>query len=320
MLELYRVIEHGHRTTFLNLQDSSCDVFGLLCTAARSAGDNGGNLTAALAGLQNSSGLHPQARPLWQLDDEEAEEYDQDFHAKQDGAQRITIDVDRGVMTLERSPNAPRHSALQDGEQPIPEETLVLLKQAREAPAVRLKDLVLLGLPPSDVYLVHKRSDVGTISAAGLKELTDGGRAEFADLLSAKVESIQPGAYGMELVVTGILPERLVDFDRAQAAMMRAGPHLGLFQPDCKEPECLKEALQAVRDYLCFERDTTQIWPWFLSAEEMLGDERKLQEIGAALHPDPEHGYDTDEIYQALTEAFGLNPALEQGQGQTMAP
>lgn len=320
MLELYRVIEYGHRTTFLNPQYSSGDAFDLLFMAARSASGNGGNLTAALAGLQNSSELHPQARPLWKLDEEEAEEYDQVFQAAQDGAQRITIDVDRGVMTLERGPNAPRHSALQDGEQPIPEETLDLLKQAREVPVIRLKDLMLLGLPPSNVYLVQKRSDVGTISAAGLKELTDGGQAEFADLLSAKVESIQPGAYGVELVVTGILPERLVDFDQAQAAMLRVGPHLGLFQPDSQEPACPEEALQAVRDYLCFERDTTLIWPWFLSAEELLGDERKLREIGAALHPDPEHGYDTDEIYHALTEAFGLNPALEQGQGQTMAP
>lgn len=189
-----------------------------------------------------------------------------------------------------------------------------------EAPTIRLKDLVLLGLPPANVYLVHKRSDVGTVPASGLRELTDQGRKEFSDLLNAKVEAIHPGAYGVELVMTGILPERLADFDRAQAAMLRAGPYLGMFQTDgaVPAPDCPEEAVQAVRDYLCFERDTTEVWPWFLSAEEMLYYEKTLREIGAALHPDPEHGYDTEEIHQALNEAFGVNPTLEEG--QTMAP
>ena len=328
MQEIFNVIEYGHRTTFLNRQTRGGDAYHLLSCAVRSVSGNGGNLTAALAEVQNISKydqeLSPQAHPLLWLDAEEAEEYDQDFQSGQGAESRVTIDLDRGVMTTEHDRSIRGANTMQDGEQPIPEEILGTLKQAREAPAIRLKDLVLLGLPPADVYLVHKQHDVGTVPASGLRELTDRGRAEFADLLNAKVETIRPGAYGVELAMDGILPERLTDFDRAQAAMLRAGPCLGMFQAadrgSAAAVACPEEAVRAVRDYLCFERDTTQIWPWFLSAGEMLGDERKLREIGAALHPDPEHGYGTEEIHQALTEAFGVNPALEQDQGQTMAP
>lgn len=326
MLAVYNVIEHGHRSTFLNHHDKGGDVFGLLLWVARAASDNGGNLTVALAGFQNSNRfyqeLSPQAHPLRLLDADEAEEYERDFQSEQGADRRMTIDLDHGVMTVDHDRNARRNNTMQDGQQPIPEEILGLLRQARETPAIRLRDLVLLGLPPTDVYLVHKQSDVGTIPASGLRELSDKGRAEFADLLSAKVESIQPGAYGVELVMTGILPERLVDFDRAQAAMLRAGPYQGLFQAEDRSqvPACPEEALQAVRDYLRFERDTAQIWPWFLSAEEMLADVNRLREIGAALHQGPENSYDTEDIHQALTEAFGENPTMEQDLGQTMAP
>lgn len=315
MSAVYHVIEYGHRSTFLNPQAREGDALHLLSLAARATRDNGGNLTAALAGLQNSNKFYKQLSyqdyPLRLLNAEGAEEYDQDFQAGQGVDQRVTIDLDRGVLAVEH-----------DGQQPIPEEILGLLKQAREAPAIRLRDLLQLGLPPTDVYLVHRQSDVGTIPASGLRELTGKGRAEFADLLSAKVEAIQSGAYGVELVMTGILPERLADFDRAQAAMLRAGPYQGLFQAEGRSqaPACPEEALQAVRDYLRFERDTAQIWPWFLSADEMLSDGRKLREIGAALHQGPENNYDTEDIHQALTEAFGENPTMEQDLGQTMAP
>ena len=322
MQEIFNVIEYGHRTTFLNQQTRGGDAYHLLSWAVRSVSGNGGNLTAALAEVQNISKyyqeLSPQAHPLQRLDAEEAEEYDQDFQSGHGVESRVTIDLDRGVMITEHGPSICGANTMQDGEQPIPEEILGPLKQAREAPAIRLRDLVLLGLPPVDVYLVGNQYDVGTIPASGLRKLTDRGRAKFADLLNAKVETIQPGAYGVELVMAGILPERLADFDWAQAAMLRASPYLGMFQAadqgGSAAVACPEEAVRAVRDYLCFERDTTQLWPWFLSAEEMLGDEQKLREIGAALHPDPEHGYGTEEIHQALTETFGVNPALEQGQ------
>ena len=321
MLTLYHLIEYGHRTSFVSRDAKGADVVDLLAAAAAAAAGNGGNLTSALEELTNEGGfcpsLPPQAQPLRRLDEEEAVEYHHDFEAGQDAMRRVTVDLDSGRLRYEHSGEMSAANSIPDGDYRIPPVAMEAIQKARQAPAIRLKDLLLLGLPPANVYMVHKQSDVGTIPASGLRELTSQGRAEFGDLLSAKVDSIRPGAYGMELVMTGICPERLVDFDRAQVAMLRAGPYLEMFQPAGR---CPAEALQAVKDYLCFERDTTQIWPWSLSAEEMLGDESKLREIGAALRQDPEHGYDTEEIHQALTGTFGVNPALEQGQGLTMAP
>lgn len=327
MQALYHVIEYGHRTVFLNQYADGTDIFYLLSSAVPAAGVNGGNLTAALAGVDNSSGFYkelpPARRPLVRLNSEEAVEYDRGFQTDQGAGQRVTVDLDQGVMRFEHGRNARTTTPFQDGAYPVPPTVTEPLKQAREASVVRLKDLVLLGLPPAGVYLVHGQCDVGFIPAAGLRDLSGKGKAEFADLLNTKVDAIQSGAYGVELVMTGIGAERLEDFDRARVAMLQAGSPLGLFQPESsgaamKQNVPAREAVRAVKDYLCFERDTTQIWPWSLSAEEMLSDRSRLREIGAALHHDPQHGYDLEEIHQALNEAFGVNPSLERGQGQTM--
>lgn len=320
MLAIYNVIERGRQTSFALRKAVGNDAPWLLSRAAALLSGNGGSFTEALAEVRNeNSGLEHDTegtKPLERLFPDEADALNGDFGMSGGAVQRVTIDLDTGRMRVEHNLSlcglAVESQTLEIAPQIIEE-----LKQAREAPVIRLKDLVLLGLPPANVYLVHKQNDVGTIPASGLRDLTGRGQAEFADLLSAKVDAIRPGAYGVELVMTGILPERLVEFDRAQAAMLRAGPYLGMFRGAGQESmetamACPEEAVQAVRDYLCFEQDTTQIWPWFLSADEMLGDENRLREIGAALRHDPEHGYDTEEIYQALTEAFGVNPALEQ--------
>ena len=325
MLAIYNVIERGRQTSFALRKAVGNDAPRLLTKAAGLLSGNGGSFTEALAEVRNeSSGLEHDAegaRPLERLFPDEADALNGDFGMGGGAVQRVTIDLDTGRMRVEHDLTLCGR-AVESQTLEIAPQIIEALKQAREAPAIRLKDLVLLGLPPANVYLVHKQNDVGTIPASGLRDLTGRGRTEFADLLSAKVDAIRPGAYGVELVMTGILPERLVEFDRAQAAMLRAGPYLEMFCPGgwSQEPIYLEEAVQAVRDYLCFERDTTQIWPWSLSADEMLSDENRLREIGAALHYDLEDGYDTEEIYQALTDAFGVNPALEQDQGQTMAP
>ena len=189
---------------------------------------------------------------------------------------------------------------------------------------IRLKDLILLGLPASGVYLIHTDTDVGFVPAADLPWLSMRGKEQFAPLLDAVVEGIGPGAYGTELKLCGVEPRVLADYDQ-RLADEAAGRVTGMFLPDRHsaavealerppgQSACPEEAVRAVRDFVCFERDTSQIWPWFISAEEILGDEGKLREIGAALRHDPTHGYDTEEIYSALTETFGVNPVLEQG-------
>lgn len=50
-----------------------------------------------------------------------------------------------------------------------------------------IRDLVTLGLPDHDVYLVHQTADVGFIPAADLASLTAQGKAQFAPLLDARV-------------------------------------------------------------------------------------------------------------------------------------
>lgn len=92
-----------------------------------------------------------------------------------------------------------------------------------------LRDLVTLGLPDHDVYLVHQTADVGFIPAADLTTLTDQGKAQFAPLLDARVASVKRGAYGVEVVLTGIEPELLTCFDQAVADSQRSTPALKYF-------------------------------------------------------------------------------------------
>lgn len=94
---------------------------------------------------------------------------------------------------------------------------------------ISLRDLVTLGLPDHDVYLVHQTADVGFIPAADLASLTDQGKAQFAPLLDARVASIKQGAYGVEVALTGIEPELLTCFDQAVADSQRSTPALKYF-------------------------------------------------------------------------------------------
>jgi hypothetical protein len=87
-------------------------------------------------------------------------------------------------------------------------------------PNFKLRDLLLLGLP--DAYLVHDTADVGFIFAGELAQLDEQGREDFADLLNAPVAGIQAGAYGPEIVLTGIDPQVMMDYDQAAADAVQA--------------------------------------------------------------------------------------------------
>lgn len=94
---------------------------------------------------------------------------------------------------------------------------------------ISLRNLVTLGLPDHDVYLVHQTADVGFIPAADLAALTDQGKAQFAPLLDARVASIKQGAYGVEVALTGIEPELLTCYDQAVADSQRSTHALEYF-------------------------------------------------------------------------------------------
>lgn len=97
--------------------------------------------------------------------------------------------------------------------------------------AIRLKDLILLGLPASGVYLVHADTDVGFVPAADLPWLSGRGKKQFAPLLDAVVEGVGPGAYGMELKLCGVEPRVLANYDQCLADEA-GGRVTGMFLPD----------------------------------------------------------------------------------------
>lgn len=101
--------------------------------------------------------------------------------------------------------------------------------QKEMEPAIHLRDLVTLGLPDHDVYLVHQTADVGFIPAADLAALSDQGKERFAALLDARVSSIKQGAYGVEVELSGIEPELLTRYDQAVADSQQPTPAMGYF-------------------------------------------------------------------------------------------
>lgn len=109
---------------------------------------------------------------------------------------------------------------------PLPEQELKALAQE---PAIRLRNLLELGLPEHDVYLVHTTADVGWVPAAELTQLSDRGKEQFAELLDAKVSAVRPGPYGTELVLDGVDPQLLVQYDQAIADCARAESAMKLF-------------------------------------------------------------------------------------------
>ena len=94
--------------------------------------------------------------------------------------------------------------------------------------------LAALGLPNHDVYLVHATEDVGWVPAADLPQLTEKGKENFSELLSAKVTAIRPGPYGTELVLDGIDPQLLVQYDETIANYSKAEQSLGFFMGGMK--------------------------------------------------------------------------------------
>lgn len=109
---------------------------------------------------------------------------------------------------------------------PLPEQEVKALAQE---PAIRLRDLLELGLPEHDVYLVHTTADVGWVPAADLTQLSDRGKEQFAELLDAKVSAVRPGPYGTELVLDGVDPQLLVQYDQAIADCAKAESAMKLF-------------------------------------------------------------------------------------------
>ena len=71
------------------------------------------------------------------------------------------------------------------------------------------------------------------------------------------------------------------------------------------------DAYRDIVDYICFEQETSIIWPWAITGDAMLACAQDLHEIASQLAATG--SWDTESIYECLTKTFGNNPALEQG-------
>ena len=77
----------------------------------------------------------------------------------------------------------------------------------------------LMGCNLEDVHLVDndEEHDLATIVELNQNTLTEQGKKDWADVLSAKVERIYEGDYGVQIAVSGCDPQRLEDFSKMLA-------------------------------------------------------------------------------------------------------
>ncbi len=70
---------------------------------------------------------------------------------------------------------------------------------------------------------------------------------------------------------------------------------------------------QSIVAFIKFEDSTSAVWPWALSAEEILRNTDMLRTVERAVRFDSTGRCDTDELYEALDRIAGVNPALNEG-------
>lgn len=97
--------------------------------------------------------------------------------------------------------------------------------------------LSLMGCNLEDVHLcdIDEEHDLATISELNDKTLTDDGKAEWSDVLSATVERLYTGYYGLQIGLSGCPADRLRDFSFALAGQCSAENYDRWFKFD--EPE-----------------------------------------------------------------------------------
>ena len=95
----------------------------------------------------------------------------------------------------------------------------------------------LMGCNLEDVHLcdTDEEHDLATISELNQNTLTEDGKCEWSDVLSAKVERIYTGYYGLQIGLSGATPDRLRDFSFALAGQCTAEDYDRWFKND--EPE-----------------------------------------------------------------------------------
>lgn len=72
------------------------------------------------------------------------------------------------------------------------------------------------------------------------------------------------------------------------------------------------ELQNEIIDFIRFEEETSLIWPWCISADEIIQNEEILQKIAQELQLNGGTGdYDVEKLYEVINQVAGINPALE---------
>lgn len=99
----------------------------------------------------------------------------------------------------------------------------------------------LMGCNLEDVHLCDsdEEHELATITELNQNTLTEDGKAEWADILSAKVERVYTGYFGLQIGLSGASPDRLRDFSYMLAGHCSAEDYEKWITPD--EPGQLSE-------------------------------------------------------------------------------
>lgn len=108
----------------------------------------------------------------------------------------------------------------------------------------------LMGCNLYDVHLCHSDEDheLATVTELNQDTLTEDGRREWSDVLSARVTSIYEGAYGVQIGLTGCPAERLRDFSFMLAGYCSEKEYERWVRQDGKEYAAAREQSQPVAD------------------------------------------------------------------------
>jgi len=94
------------------------------------------------------------------------------------------------------------------------------------AAGLKLRDVLLLG-NMENAYMVHESTDECCAGAEDFAMLTPKGWREHTDLLNATVKEIRSGDQGVEVVLSGIDPQLLMDFAQEAADHIQAESMMG---------------------------------------------------------------------------------------------
>lgn len=151
-------------------------------------------------------------------------------------------------------------------------------------------------------------------------------RVEYDHQASSLQESLDTLAKQFHPAASETIQSRLVSFlaehDGSEELYHLLHQELGLtnqeigamgFQLQHRYVPEIGDAYQEIVNYIRFEQETSVAWVWAVSGDKMLADERTLREIAGRLSS--AGAWDTERIYERLTEAFRTNPALLSDQG-----